>query len=130
MFSAKKALHVYKGVDVDAKAEFANPYELTQMLFDGALKSLALVSVLIERKEWPECSKEVSRSVGIINGLKNSLDLSRGELAENLFQLYSYMMTELMRAYKEKDVDAIRAVRRLLSEINDAWSQIPVEYRG
>ena len=129
MISKKRAIHSYKTIDTDAKAEFASPYELTKMLFTGALKSMALIPVLVERKEWEECSKEMTRSVGILSGLRDSLDLSQGEIAENLYQLYSYMIRELMRAYAKKDQDALRKVRSLLVEIDDAWNQMPIELR-
>jgi flagellar protein FliS len=130
MYLAKRALHNYNAVDTDAKASFSTPYQLTQMLFSGAMKSLALVPVLMERQEYAHCAKEVSRSVGIINGLRESLDLSQGELAENLYQLYEYMAREVLRAHRAKEPEAVRKVRALLGEINDAWGQIPVELRG
>jgi flagellar protein FliS len=130
MISKKRAIHSYKTIDTDAQAEFASPYELTKMLFTGALKSMALIPVLMERKEWEECSKEMTRSVGILSGLRDSLDLSQGEIAENLYQLYSYMIREMMRAYSKKDLAALRKVRSLLVEIDDAWNQIPHELRA
>ena len=130
MLTSKRALHHYSVIDTDAKAEFASPYELTKMLFAGALKSLALVAVLIENNKFEECAKEISRSTGIINGLRDSLDMSQGELAENLYQLYDYMVRELIRAHRAKDAEAVRAVRKLLAEIDDAWGQIPVSLRG
>jgi len=130
MITSKKALHTYDSIDTDVRADSASPYELTKMLFAGALKSLALIAVLMERKEHSECSKEVSRSVGIINGLRDSLDMSQGELPENLYQLYSYMALELMRAHRSVEPDAVRKVRDLLADINDAWDQIPQELRG
>ena len=130
MITTRRALHQYGTVENDARAEFASPYELTKMLFSGALKSLALIPVLMERKSFEECAKEVTRSIGIINGLKDSLDLSQGELAENLFQLYAYMVKELMAAHRNLDQEAVRKVRSLLQEVDEAWSQIPVQYRG
>jgi flagellar protein FliS len=130
MITTRRALNHYGTVENDARAEFASPYELTKMLFSGALKSLALIPVLMERKSFEECAKEVTRSIGIINGLKDSLDLSQGELAENLFQLYAYMVKELMAAHRNLDQEAVRKVRSLLQEVDEAWSQIPVQYRG
>jgi flagellar protein FliS len=130
MITTRRALNHYGTVENDARAEFASPYELTKMLFSGALKSLALIPVLMERKSFEECAKEVTRSIGIVNGLKDSLDLSQGELAENLFQLYAYMVKELMAAHRNLDQEAVRKVRSLLQEVDEAWSQIPVQYRG
>jgi flagellar protein FliS len=84
----------------------------------------------MERKAFEECAKEVTRSVGIINGLRDSLDLSQGELAENLFQLYTYMVKELMRTHRELDQEGVRKVRSLLAEVDEAWGQIPVQFRS
>jgi len=130
MITTRRALHQYGTVENEARAEYASPYELTKMLFSGALKSMALIPVLMDRKAFEECSKEVTRSVGIINGLKDSLDLSQGEIAENLFQLYTYMIKELMRAHRNLDQEAVRSVRSLLGEIDEAWSSMPVQFRG
>ena len=130
MFLAQRALHNYNTIETDAKATFATPYQLTQMLFAGALKSLALVPLLMERKQFETCAKEVNRSVGIINGLRESLDLSQGEIAENLYQLYTFMSNEITHAHRAKDPEAVRKVRALLAEIDDAWNQIPIELRG
>ena len=130
MITTRRALHHYGTVENDARAEYASPYELTKMLFSGALKSLALIPVLMERKAFEECAKEVTRSVGIINGLRDSLDLSQGELAENLFQLYTYMVKELMRTHRELDQEGVRKVRSLLAEVDEAWGQIPVQLRS
>jgi len=130
MITTRRALHQYGTVENEARAEYASPYELTKMLFSGALKSMALIPVLMDRKDFEECSKEVTRSVGIINGLKDSLDLSQGEIAENLFQLYTYMIKELMRAHRNLDQEAVRSVRSLLGEIDEAWSSMPVQFRG
>jgi flagellar protein FliS len=58
------------------------------------------------------------------------LDLSQGELAENLYELYAYMGREILRAHREKDPEAVRKVRALLAEIDEAWNQIPIELRG
>lgn len=130
MITTRRALHQYGTVENEARAEYASPYELTKMLFSGAMKSMALIPVLMDRKAFEECSKEVTRSVGIINGLKDSLDLSQGEIAENLFQLYTYMIKELMRAHRNLDQEAVRSVRSLFSEIDEAWSSMPVQFRG
>jgi len=130
MLTAKRALHQYQTVETDAQASFANPYQLTKMLFTGAMNSMAVIPVLMERRAFSECASEMTRSIGIINGLRDSLDLSQGELAENLHQLYSYMARELLRAHRAMDAEAVRQVRSLLGEIDDAWNQIPNELRG
>jgi len=130
MTPMKRAIHAYNKVDTDAQAEYASPYQLTKMLFSGAIKSISIVPMLIERKDFEQASMEITRCLGIVNGLRESLDLSQGEIAENLYRLYSYMSRELVRAYRAKDLDGLKAVRGLLAEIDEAWDSIPYELRG
>ena len=130
MTPMKRAIHAYNKIDMDAQAEYASPYQLTKMLFSGAIKSISIVPMLIERKDFEQASMEITRCLGIVNGLRESLDLSQGEIAENLYRLYSYMSRELVRAYRAKDLDGLKAVRGLLAEIDEAWDSIPYELRG
>jgi len=130
MIPSKKAIHNYKAITLDAAVEYASPYELTKMLFSGALKSLTLVPMLYEKKDFELASKELSRSMAIINGLRDSLDLSQGELAENLYELYSYMIRTLGKSIKANDSSKVIEVKDLLSQIDEAWAAIPLEFRS
>jgi len=40
------------------------------------------------------------------------------------------MTRELLRAHRAREQEAVRAVRMLLKEIDDAWNQIPQDMRG
>ena len=48
-----------------------------------------------------------------------------GEIATNLASLYDYCNRRLMHANLKNDLEAVQEVKRLISEIRDAWSQVP-----
>lgn len=129
MTNVRLALAQYGQVNTDARAEFASPHQLTLMLFDGAIKSLTLVPLMIEKKDFAGKSRELSRAVNILSGLHESLDAQQGgELAEELGDLYEYMMRCLMQAGRDNNRNQITHVVQLLNEIRDGWRQIPAQF--
>jgi flagellar protein FliS len=122
----KKGLASYGEVSVQAGTAYADSVQLIQMLFDGLNDSLLAAEGQIERKEIQAKGESISRAIRIVLGLQGSLDLEKGgEIASNLAELYDYCTRRLMHANLKNDLEAIREVKRLMSEIGDAWSQIP-----
>jgi flagellar protein FliS len=122
----KKGLASYGEVSVQAGTAYADSVQLIQMLFDGLIDSLSAAEGQIERKEVQAKGESLSRATRIVLGLQGSLDLEKGgEIAANLADLYGYCTRRLMHANLKNDVDAVQEVKRLISEIRDAWSQVP-----
>jgi len=122
----KKGLASYGEVSVQAGTAYADSVQLIQMLFDGLNDSLLAAEGQIERKEIQAKGESISRAIRIVLGLQGSLDLEKGgEIASNLAELYDYCTRRLMHANLKNDVEAVREVKRLMSDIGDAWSQIP-----
>jgi flagellar protein FliS len=122
----KKGLASYGEVSVQAGTAYADSVQLIQMLFDGLIDSLSAAEGQIERKEVQAKGESLSRATRIVLGLQGSLDLEKGgEIAANLADLYDYCTRRLMHANLKNDVDAVQEVKRLISEIRDAWSQVP-----
>jgi flagellar protein FliS len=63
----------------------------------------------------------------VVNGLKDCLDLSHGELPNNLRDLYEYITDQLFKANRSSDREAIENVQSLLKTIRESWAQIPSE---
>lgn len=122
----KKGLASYGEVSVQAGTAYADSVQLIQMLFDGLIDSLSAAEGQIERKEIQAKGESLSRALRIILGLQGSLDLEKGgEIAANLADLYDYCTRRLMHANLKNEVEAVKEVKRLISEIRDAWSQVP-----
>ena len=67
----------------------------------------------------------ISKAIGIIGGLRESLDLQQGgEIAANLDRLYEYMVSRLVEANIGNDVAIIDEVAELLRNVKSGWDAI------
>lgn len=133
---AQNALSAYSQVSLNAKIASASPQALVSMLFDGAIAALAKAKYHVNIAKSEKGSKAVesiaekgvaiSRAIAIIeDGLKGSLNLEAGgDLADNLYALYEYMVNRLIHANINNDVEALEEVSLRLSELADAWNNM------
>ncbi|MDR5615829.1 flagellar export chaperone FliS [Arsenophonus sp.] len=117
---------LYAQVDIESQVLNASPYQLVQILFDGALSALKRAVIYIEQNNIQQKSRAISKAVAIINeGLNSGVDLEHGgEIAENISLLYDYMIRQLLYANLYNDVDRIQQVIKLLTDSADTWAQL------
>lgn len=109
----------------------ADPYQLVQLLLDGALGKIAVAKGFMERGETGRKGEVIGQAISIIGGLRSSLNLSAGgEIAVNLDNIYEYVERQLVQANLKNDVAIIGEVVTLLREIKAAWESIPVNQRS
>jgi flagellar protein FliS len=123
----RSPLQQYGSVQHDAQAEFASAHEKTLMLFDGAITFIGVALQSIARSDYELKGKMISKSIAVINGLKDCLDMSHGELPSNLHDLYEYMVENLFQANLTSDVETIKEIQLLLKTVRESWAQIPSE---
>ena len=121
----RSPLEQYGQVQHDAQAEFASAHEKTLMLFDGAIDFMGVAQQAIVRSDYELKGKMISKSIAVVNGLKDCLDLSQGELPNNLRDLYEYITDQLFKANRSSDREAIESVQSLLKTIRESWALIP-----
>ncbi|MCO7256116.1 flagellar export chaperone FliS [Dickeya oryzae] len=127
----KSASQTYAQVSVESAVMSASPHQLIVMLFDGTKSALVRARILLEQNDVVGKGNALSKAIDIItNGLKLGLDMEKGgELAENLADLYDYMVRRLLHANINNDLQAIMEVEALLDNIADAWKQIGPGYQ-
>lgn len=123
----RSPLEQYGRAKHDAQAEFASAHEKTLMLFDGAITFVGVALQAIDRSDFELKGKMISKSIAVVNGLKDCLDLTQGELPSNLYDLYEYMVDRLFKANLTSDKKAIEEVQKLLKTIKESWAKIPSE---
>ena len=123
-----QAMKQYQGTGMKTVIEDATPHRLIQMLMDGALDRIASARGFMERGDFAQKGAHISWAVSIIDGLRVSLDKSvGGEIAQNLDDLYVYMMTRLTEANLNNEPENLNEVAGLLRQIKGAWDAIPDE---
>lgn len=123
---ALTGINAYKKGGLKQDVASADPHKLTLMLLQGALDKMAYAKGCMERKDFAGRSEHLSRSTAILINLRDTLDLDvGGEVSENLYALYDYMIQRLTDANLENSLQIVDEVISLLTPIKDAWLQIP-----
>lgn len=123
----QKNLKAYKQNVLDAEMSVADPHRVIQLMMNGFLERLALAKGAIDRKDYEAKSVAVSKAHALLNGLQDSLDMSQGEISEQLYSLYDYMKRRLMEASVNLDKAALDEIANLMITIKTAWDKIPEE---
>ncbi|GHU71069.1 flagellar protein FliS [Spirochaetia bacterium] len=123
------ALSAYR----ETRVKTASQGQLVIMLYDEAVKhldrGLELLGVNDSGKKDPGKIEKISKSIlktqEIITELMVSLDFDQGgEIAKNLFSLYSWFNQELLEANVKQDVRRITVIRNMMNELRSAWAEI------
>lgn len=103
----------------------ASPVGLVVLLYEGAIKAINQTGYAIEAQRYDEKARLVSKTIDIIDGLRESLDLQQGsDAANNLNDLYIYMKQRMSIANLKNDLEILAEVRRLLETILPAWQEL------
>ena len=128
--NAKSALGAYKTTKNDLAVTDASPQKLIALLLDRALEHVSKAKGAIDRGESAGMGEAIGKAMTIISSLQASLNFEEGgDIANNLDSLYDYLTQLLLKATSEKNVEYLREVSGLLSEIKDGWDSIPADMR-
>jgi len=127
--SYKNASSSYK----EAKVKTAGQGQLIVMLYDEAVKQLTkateLLHLNINEKRDPGRIEQISKSVlktqEIITELTVSLDFDNGgDIAKNLFSIYTWFNRELVEANINQDLNRMLTVKDMLLDLKNTWSMV------
>lgn len=127
--SYSNALSAYK----ETRIRTASPGQLIVMLYDEAVKQLdkglELLYLNKSSKQDPSrievIGKAIIKARDIITELMVSLDFDQGgEIAQNLFALYTWFNKELLEAHIALDIARIGEVKNQLASLRAAWVDI------
>lgn len=120
------AVEEYNKINITSGVEAADPHRLIQMLMQGALEKIAIAKGYLERDDIANKGVHISWAISIIEGLRTSLNMKEGgEIAQNLEDMYEYMIRRLLRANLENDIDLLDEVSTLLLTVKSAWDKLP-----
>ena len=123
------ALSAYK----ETRIRTASQGQLIIMLYDEAIKQLdkglELLSLNKSGKNDPSrieiIGKAIIKARDIITELMVSLDFEQGgEIAQNLFALYTWFNKELLEAHMSMDMARIGVVKAQMDDLRSAWVDI------
>ena len=120
----------YKSVGIKDDLAVADPHRIIQLLMQGSLENMAKAKGAMERKDFAEKSRTVSKAMSIISALQHSLDMDvGGEVSQNLWSLYDFMVNHLMQASRESSPAKVEDVIEIMIKIKSGWDAISVDDR-
>lgn len=122
------AMKQYQSVGVQTGVQSASPHQLISMLLTGAIDRVCAARGAIERNEIGRKGELISRAIEIIDNLRAALDHEKGgDISANLVALYDYMEQTLVEANMDSDALKLSEVAALLTQIQTAWDDIPLD---
>lgn len=126
-----KGSKAYQTINIASEVESASPHRLVSMLFEGAIRQIAVAKGAIERKEHSTKGEAISKTIAIVGELEGSLkDKETNEVSGNLSRLYDYMIRTLTQANIESSLDKLNEVANLIIEVKSGWDAIPEDQRN
>lgn len=105
-----------------SQANTASKEDLLILLYEGAIRFLERAIVEKESKHLSEHKMYLRRGLAIVSELQATLDFQKGgDLAIQLFELYSYMIDRLTEANIKQDMEQIRVVIKNLNTLLEGW---------
>jgi flagellar secretion chaperone FliS len=108
----------------------ASPGQLVLMLFDGALKAMAIAREAFNQPEGDArrietINHQLQKAQNILHELQNGLNMEAGgDFAKTLDRLYDYHTRRLFEANLRKDVAPVIEVEGLVGSLRDAWCEM------
>lgn len=98
--------------------------QLLLMLVDGAVKYTKIAKLALEQKDFGRVHKELVRVQDIFLELMITMDKSVGKHMEDLYDVYDFIKSELIKANMQKDVQIIEDILPVIQEIRDMWYEV------
>ncbi len=125
-YNSQEALKQYRQLGLETQINNASPHRLIQLLMEGALDRLVAAKTAMERGDTATKGILIGKTMGIISGLRSSLDMSVQDtnLPENLDNLYDYMGRRLLEASMHNKLEMVVEVIGLMKTLKSGWDGI------
>jgi flagellar protein FliS len=118
-------LNQYNKVNQQTGIVDADPHRLIQLLYNALKSNLSKARGHMERREFEDKGKMLTKSVEILSALSDCLDRKHNpELVDNLAGLYDYCARQLMQANLQNEMRFVDEVVELITPVQQAWDDI------
>lgn len=115
----------YQQMNTRFAVESASPHRLIQLMMERVLTKIAVARSHMERGAVSEKGSHIGAAIGIVGGLRASLNhKADARLSGNFDALYDYMSRRLLEANLRDDPGILDEVAGLMRELKEAWDAI------
>ncbi len=104
--------------------------KLLLMLLDGAVKYTKIARLAILDKNITKAHLELVRVQNIFIELMSTLDTSMGGWTKEIYDVYEFIIQELMEANIKKDAEILDKLLPLIEQIRDLWYEVDEKARA
>ncbi|AGF79641.1 flagellar biosynthetic protein FliS [Desulfocapsa sulfexigens DSM 10523] len=105
----------------------ASPEQILLMLYDGAIRFTREAIIGVEENRPELRVRGVSKALAIVVEFSNTLNHEiGGKIAEDLHDLYDFMIRELTSANISNDLTKLQNVEKLLVDLRQTWGEAVV----
>lgn len=101
----------------------APPAKLLVMLYDRLMLDLNRGEEALRSGDRITASQQLVHAQDILLELRTSLNMKVWDGADNLAQLYTFLITELVGANVRAEADRVASCRRVLEPLHEAWRE-------
>jgi len=103
----------------------ASREKILLMLYEGAIRFTKQARVAMVEKKIADKGKAISKATAILSELMATLDFKvGGQLAQDLENLYIFMIDKLIEANIHNKIECLDDVERLLNTLYSAWKDV------
>ncbi|MBI4649721.1 flagellar export chaperone FliS [Candidatus Desantisbacteria bacterium] len=104
----------------------ADKGKLILIIYEAAINSIKHAINLIQNPpiNFEKTGKNIQKAEDCIFELMCSLNMEAGEISRNLYELYNFMVRNLIKADLNKDVEILKNILLMLISLNEAWEDV------
>lgn len=111
----------YKSTQIETSSQ----EQILLMLYDGCIKYTRQAKQALREGDNKTSHDKLIQAQDIVTELMSTLDMDvGGEIAEELYRLYDFVLHNMIQANVEKDPERLDDVIPVLEELNEAWDEI------
>lgn len=100
----------------------ASPEQILIMLYDGAIRFVRQAQAASEEGRLGDKSKAISKTIAIITEFSNTLNFEiGGDIANDLKQLYDFMIFELSAVNAKNETKRLQPVENILLDLREGF---------
>ena len=125
-----QSMRIYAQTDIQAKVTNASPHKIIEEILIELKKNMETLAYSIDNEPIVSSIKSnaFSKSLSAIYILQSSLDFENGgEIAQNLFDLYTFCKNGIMKGFTTRNSKLIYDSIPPIEEILDGWKKIGKE---
>ena len=115
-------MNAYMNQYQNNQVQTASPEQILIQLYDGAIRFVHQAKTAFAEGREADKAKAISKTVAIVAAFSNTLDREvGGEIAEELSQLYDFILRELSLANSTNDAAKLDPVEKILLDLREAF---------